>query len=238
MCREHNLPIYSHTKNITFPHIATTTDNDAFFSTTTQQVPSAVVLHMQLCPCLPRVTHVLRQMSYAVYNTHTFPKVWMFVVDLRWPLAIFILYPVVCGPRWGWGGSIHSTLCLLLGCIARFWTTRWEHTDRMHKGMGFNHHRRCNSTQQSWICGWRKVWWYGGGWPRALTLCFRYVCGGDEHGVLNAPSIEQRLKVGDQVLLVPGHCDPTVNLHDYFMVMNGDAKVEAVWPISGRSAGL
>ena len=43
--------------------------------------------------------------------------------------------------------------------------------------------------------------------------------------------------LGDTVWLVPGHCDPTVNLHDCYVVVRGglDAgRVEAVWPIEAR----
>ena len=43
--------------------------------------------------------------------------------------------------------------------------------------------------------------------------------------------------LGDKLLLVPGHCDPTVNLHDVYHVLDGDMVVE-VWPVTarGRSA--
>ena len=35
--------------------------------------------------------------------------------------------------------------------------------------------------------------------------------------------------------LIPGHCDPTVNLHDWFVCFRGE-RVEAVWPITARGA--
>jgi len=35
------------------------------------------------------------------------------------------------------------------------------------------------------------------------------------------------------IRLVPGHCDPTVNLHDWIVVMRGDV-VEDVWPVEAR----
>jgi hypothetical protein len=43
------------------------------------------------------------------------------------------------------------------------------------------------------------------------------------------------LSLGEKVWLVPGHCDPTVNLHDWYVgVRNG--RVEALWPINARGA--
>ncbi|MEP7100071.1 MAG: DSD1 family PLP-dependent enzyme, partial [Burkholderiales bacterium] len=39
------------------------------------------------------------------------------------------------------------------------------------------------------------------------------------------------------VWLVPGHCDPTVNLHDHFIALRGGLAhgvVEAIWPIDAR----
>jgi len=58
--------------------------------------------------------------------------------------------------------------------------------------------------------------------------------GGDEHGILR-PSAD--LKVGDQVWLVPGHCDPTVNLYNWFVGLR-DGRVESIWPITGRGPGV
>ncbi|MEM7170582.1 MAG: 3-hydroxy-D-aspartate aldolase BhcC [Pseudomonadota bacterium] len=53
----------------------------------------------------------------------------------------------------------------------------------------------------------------------------------DEHGVIADP--DGVLKVNDKLKLVPGHCDPTCNLHDWYVgVRNG--KVETVWPVSAR----
>ncbi len=53
----------------------------------------------------------------------------------------------------------------------------------------------------------------------------------DEHGVVKDP--DGVLKVNDKLRLVPGHCDPTCNVHDWYVgVRNG--KVEQVWPVSAR----
>lgn len=58
-----------------------------------------------------------------------------------------------------------------------------------------------------------------------------YISCSDEHGVITDP--DGVLKVGDKLLLVPGHCDPTANIHDWYVgVRNG--KVETLWPVSAR----
>jgi 3-hydroxy-D-aspartate aldolase len=41
------------------------------------------------------------------------------------------------------------------------------------------------------------------------------------------------LKVNDKLRLVPGHCDPTCNVHDWYVGVRG-GKVETVWPVSAR----
>ncbi|MEL6978494.1 MAG: 3-hydroxy-D-aspartate aldolase BhcC [Pseudomonadota bacterium] len=59
----------------------------------------------------------------------------------------------------------------------------------------------------------------------------KYVKCSDEHGVIE--DLEAVLKVNDKLRLVPGHCDPTCNVHDWYVgVRNG--KVETVWPITAR----
>tara|TARA_B100000575_G_scaffold198756_1_gene160803 strand:- start:350 stop:733 length:384 start_codon:yes stop_codon:yes gene_type:complete len=63
----------------------------------------------------------------------------------------------------------------------------------------------------------------------------KYVKCTDEHGEIEDP--ECTLRVGDKLKLVPGHCDPTCNLHDWYVgVRNG--KVETLWPITARGKAL
>ena len=57
----------------------------------------------------------------------------------------------------------------------------------------------------------------------------------DEHTVLERHGAGPELSLGDKALLIPGHIDPTVNLHDWIVVVRGD-RVEAVWPIEARGA--
>ena len=49
--------------------------------------------------------------------------------------------------------------------------------------------------------------------------------------------IHGQLRPGDRLRLIPGHCDPTVNLHEHYIVVRGGleaGRVEAVWPIDAR----
>jgi 3-hydroxy-D-aspartate aldolase len=39
------------------------------------------------------------------------------------------------------------------------------------------------------------------------------------------------------VWLIPGHCDPTINLYDWYVAVRG-GRVEALWPITARGAVL
>jgi len=61
----------------------------------------------------------------------------------------------------------------------------------------------------------------------------------DEHGVLTGDPVAVPHR-GDRLLLIPGHCDPTVNLHDWYVCVRGlhgpDAHVEALWPVAARGA--
>ena len=59
-----------------------------------------------------------------------------------------------------------------------------------------------------------------------------YTHASDEHGWLEgqpAPAL------GEKVLLVPGHCDPTINLYDWYVVVKAGFVVD-LWPISARGA--
>ena len=61
-----------------------------------------------------------------------------------------------------------------------------------------------------------------------------YVKASDEHGVIQlngAPGF----KLGEKVKLIPGHCDPTVNLYDHYICIRR-GRVEAIWPITARGA--
>ena len=57
----------------------------------------------------------------------------------------------------------------------------------------------------------------------------------DEHSkIVVAPGLTPP-RLGEKIWLIPGHCDPTVNLHDWYVCVR-DGRVEALWPIGARGA--
>ncbi|OYY27744.1 DSD1 family PLP-dependent enzyme [Acidovorax sp. 35-64-16] len=68
----------------------------------------------------------------------------------------------------------------------------------------------------------------------------RYANGGDEHGVLYADGPQARLPaLGQMLWLVPGHCDPTVNLHNFLIGVRGGLTagvVERIIRVDARGA--
>ncbi len=60
--------------------------------------------------------------------------------------------------------------------------------------------------------------------------------GGDEHGILRGTALPE---LGDTVWLVPGHCDPTVNLHSHMIGVRGGLErgtVEEIIRVDARGA--
>ncbi|MEO8879729.1 MAG: DSD1 family PLP-dependent enzyme [Gemmatimonadaceae bacterium] len=78
------------------------------------------------------------------------------------------------------------------------------------------------------------------GLPRVWRRELEMVNYGDEHGVLKpsgSGSVVDLPQLGETVWLVPGHCDPTVNLHDSYVAVRGGLErgvVEALWPVDTR----
>jgi 3-hydroxy-D-aspartate aldolase len=56
---------------------------------------------------------------------------------------------------------------------------------------------------------------------------------GDEHLGVIAPEGKDPPAHGEQVILVPPHCDPTVNLYEAYHIVKGDTLVE-IWPVTAR----
>jgi D-serine deaminase-like pyridoxal phosphate-dependent protein len=78
------------------------------------------------------------------------------------------------------------------------------------------------------------------GLPRVWQRGLEFANGGDEHGILTLPANARDAslpQLGETIWLVPGHCDPTVNLHDHFIGVRGGLQngiVEAVWAVDTR----
>ena len=58
-----------------------------------------------------------------------------------------------------------------------------------------------------------------------------YVKSSDEHGIILDP--QNVLNINDRLRLIPGHCDPTCNLHDWYVGVR-KGMVETLWPVSAR----
>ena len=57
----------------------------------------------------------------------------------------------------------------------------------------------------------------------------------DEHSLIRLGAGAPDLNIGEPVRLVPSHCDPTVNLHEWIVAMRNDV-VEEIWPVTARGA--
>jgi D-serine deaminase-like pyridoxal phosphate-dependent protein len=64
-----------------------------------------------------------------------------------------------------------------------------------------------------------------------------YAGASDEHGRIEIVAGAAAPKLGEKLLLVPGHCDPTVNLYDWYVCVRRGV-VEELWPITARGALL
>ncbi len=65
-----------------------------------------------------------------------------------------------------------------------------------------------------------------------------FIKASDEHGVLiGPPETIEKVCLGDKLRLIPGHCDPTVNLYNEIIGVR-QGRVESIWPIAARGALL
>jgi D-serine deaminase-like pyridoxal phosphate-dependent protein len=62
-----------------------------------------------------------------------------------------------------------------------------------------------------------------------------YVKASDEHGVVAVAHDTARPALGERLWMIPGHCDPTVNLYDWLIGVRA-GRVETLWPVSARGA--
>ena len=69
------------------------------------------------------------------------------------------------------------------------------------------------------------------GLPTVFNYDLKYINCSDEHGVIE--DLDNLLKINDKVFLIPGHCDPTCNLHDWYVVKKDNIVID-LWPVSAR----
>lgn len=78
------------------------------------------------------------------------------------------------------------------------------------------------------------------GLPRVRGGSLTYANGGDEHGILHPSTPEGKLPaLGEVLWLIPGHCDPTVNLHNQMIGVRGGLDtgvIEQVIRVDARGA--
>jgi 3-hydroxy-D-aspartate aldolase len=58
---------------------------------------------------------------------------------------------------------------------------------------------------------------------------------GDEFGKIKLARQTDGMKLGAKIEFVTPHCDPTVNLHDYYHCVRGDTLVD-IWPVDARGS--
>jgi D-serine deaminase-like pyridoxal phosphate-dependent protein len=75
------------------------------------------------------------------------------------------------------------------------------------------------------------------GLPVALTPGLIVKGISDEHTVIEVIDLSLQPLIGKKIELIPGHCDPTVNLHHEFNVVE-NGRVIARWPIAAKGAGF
>lgn len=57
----------------------------------------------------------------------------------------------------------------------------------------------------------------------------------DEHGIIGSIDGGTLPALGERLQLIPGHCDPTVNLHDW-LIAHRDGLVADIWEVEARGA--
>jgi D-serine deaminase-like pyridoxal phosphate-dependent protein len=78
------------------------------------------------------------------------------------------------------------------------------------------------------------------GLPSVLGQALDYLNGGDEHGIIKPRLPGKPLpELGDMLWLIPGHCDPTVNLHNFLIGIRGglvEGRVTDIIAVDSRGA--
>jgi len=90
-------------------------------------------------------------------------------------------------------------------------------------------------AQHAVLDGGLKAFAVDQGLPQVLLPGWRVKTLSDEHTVIVPEADAEAVQIGQKIRLIPGHCDPTVNLHDWLLGYRGST-VEAIWPVSARGA--
>lgn len=115
-----------------------------------------------------------------------------------------------------------------------------EHGPRFEHALFVKSQVMSRSVSHAVVDAGLKAYAIDAGLPRVWRRELEMINYGDEHGILKpigSGSAADLPQLGETVWLVPGHCDPTVNLHDAYVAVRGGLErgvVEAVWPVDTR----
>jgi D-serine deaminase-like pyridoxal phosphate-dependent protein len=87
------------------------------------------------------------------------------------------------------------------------------------------------------VDGGLKAFAVDSGLPVALLAGLSVKGISDEHTVIEVTDLSLQPLIGKKIELIPGHCDPTVNLHHEFNVVK-DGQIIAKWPIAAKGVGF
>jgi D-serine deaminase-like pyridoxal phosphate-dependent protein len=85
------------------------------------------------------------------------------------------------------------------------------------------------------VDGGLKAFAVDSGLPVALNADLEVKAISDEHTVIEVKDLFLQPLIGQKIELIPGHCDPTVNLHREFVVYD-DNEIVGRWPITAQGA--
>lgn len=71
--------------------------------------------------------------------------------------------------------------------------------------------------------------------PVVISGQYEYAWFGDEHGKISPKNNARLPKLGEQLELIVSHCDPTINMYDYFYIIENDIVIDK-WPIEMRGS--
>jgi D-serine deaminase-like pyridoxal phosphate-dependent protein len=115
-----------------------------------------------------------------------------------------------------------------------------EHGPRFEHALFVKSQVMSRSVSHAVVDAGLKAYAIDAGLPRVWRRELEMINYGDEHGILKpsgSGSAADLPQLGETVWLVPGHCDPTVNLHDAYVAVRGGLErgvVKAVWPVDTR----